>query len=267
MTTITVLVGQRAHPVSGRRVRVPGDAVAVSLALQLVDPASVRLISAGELDDAVARDYLALGARRIEVLALRAGEDVVQALARAVEERDRFRRDLLLTGLRSEGALGSGCLPYALAQRLGCPVLRDIVAVQAEGADWQLTQTLPKGARRQWRLSCPAVLAIHPSAAVTPRHAFANQLQGQVVSRLPSSGAGSLASERVPASDLAWQRVPSARRLAVLDAPRALSGHGRMLGAIGGDSAQGKAQVLSTGSAREKAQALFRYLHDHALLP
>ncbi len=260
---ITVLVGQRAHPVSGRLVRSPGDATALSLALQTVGPEHVRVLSAGQLADEVARAYLAQGARTIEVLQQASGEDMVATLSRAIEASPAGTGDLVFTGLRGEADLGSGSLPYALARQLRCQVMRDVVALQAEGSAWRLTQALPKGARRQWRLMQPAVLAIHPSAAVTARHAHVAMLQGQVVHAQAPQAVVPVAAQGL--TD-AWQRVPAAKRLLPLEAARQQSGHSRMLGAIGGDTAA-PAQVLKGMTPAEQAQAIFQYLQDHALLP
>jgi electron transfer flavoprotein beta subunit len=80
MSNITVLVATRAHAVSGRPARSPADATAVALALGLGLPGDVRLLSAGTMPDAVARDYLALGAPLIDVLESSAGGDVANML-------------------------------------------------------------------------------------------------------------------------------------------------------------------------------------------
>jgi len=270
MSFITVLVGQRPHPVSGRLGPALGDAVALALALSLVGPKNVRVLSAGALDDTVARAYLAQGAEAIEVLPLREGEDAAAVLAQAMAARSVAQpagaQDLVFTGLRAEGGLGQGTLPYALARHLRYPVMTDVVGLQAEGVAWRLTQALPKGARRQWQLSQPAVLAIHPATPVTLRHAYAAQLSGQVLHHPVSAPAASdLQAAAQALSEPAWRFVPSARRLAVLEAKRAQSGHSRMLGAIGSDSAS-KALVLQSGSARDKAQAIFEYLQSNALV-
>ncbi|WP_294636382.1 hypothetical protein [uncultured Aquabacterium sp.] len=262
MPHITVLVGQRPHPVSGRMVRAPGDAVAVSLALQCVGAEHVRLLSAGALDLEVARAYLALGARTIDVLSVAPGEDAAFVLADAIASGSTDTQDLVFTGLRGEDGLASGALPYTLARHLRCQVMRDVVGLQTEGAAWRVTQALPKGARRQWRLLRPAVLAIHPSAAVTQRHAHAAVLSGEV--RLIDAPTASALTQ--PAGPT-WQRVPASRRLVPLDVPRAQSGHSRMLGAIGSDAAATPAQVLKTGTAQDKARAVFEYLQANALLP
>jgi electron transfer flavoprotein beta subunit len=266
MSFITVLVGQRPHPVSGRLGPAQGDAVALGLALSLVGPKNVRVLSAGALDDTVARAYLAQGADAIEVLPLRAGEDATVVLARAIADRQAGPQDLVFTGLRAEGGLAQGTLPYALARHLRYPVMTDVVGLQAEGVAWRLTQALPKGARRQWQLAQPAVLAIHPATPVTLRHAYAAQLSGRVLHHPVSAPAASdLQAAAGALTEPTWRFVPTARRLAVLEAKRAQSGHSRMLGAIGSDGAA-KAVVLQSGSARDKAQAIFEYLQSHALV-
>jgi electron transfer flavoprotein beta subunit len=270
MPFITVLVGQRPHPVSGRLGPAQGDAVALALALSLVGSKNVRVLSAGALDNTVARAYLAQGAEAIEVLPLHEGEDAAAVLARAITERQAAQpasaQDLVFTGLRAEGGLGQGTLPYALARHLRYPVMTDVVGLQAEGVAWRLTQALPKGARRQWQLVQPAVLAIHPATPVTLRHAYAAQLSGQVLHHTATAATASDVSAAAQAMAApAWQLVPAARRLAVLEAKRAQSGHSRMLGAIGSDGAS-KALVLQSGSARDKAQAIFEYLQSNALV-
>ena len=251
---ITVLVGWHDHRVSGRPVRNPGDTVAASLALTLAGADAIRLLCAGAMPDGVARDYLALGARRIEIFDMSppGAHDIAPLLASALRDST-----MVLTGTRAAGGPGSGALPYAIADRLHRPMLPDVVALQADRGAWLVTQALPKGARRRLRLNVPAVLAIHPSAPVVPRHSHRDRQAGEVL------------RHTVAATDLAaspWQIVPAARQLHRLRAESARSGHSRMLGAIATEHRAATGAVLKDGSADDKARAIFDYLRTHSLL-
>lgn len=246
--SITVLVAGRSHAVSGRPTRSRADATAVALALGLNRP--VRLLTAGTLPEAVARDYLALGAPMLEMLACDDGADMASALL-------PFLRDIpwVLTGSRLAAEPGSGVLPHALAARLGRPLITDVLAMEADGAAWIVTQALPKGARRRLRVSAPAVLAISATAPATLRHSLADAMAGQIVR--------SAVVAAVP-SVLPGQRVPAAKRRKLLEARIQQSGHARMLGAIESPSTGGT--VLSTGTPDTKAQAVLDYLRAHSLV-
>jgi electron transfer flavoprotein beta subunit len=250
MSDIAVLVGASAHAVSGRATRSRADATAVALALCL--PGQLRLLSAGAMPEAVARDYLALGARRLEVLETGKDEDVATSLLPAVRNTP-----WILTGTRGESEQGSGVLPFALGAALGRPVVTDVVAVQADGSSWIVTQALPKGARRRLRVSAPAVLAISAAAPVTLRHSLADAMAGTVVrTAVPSPVPTGL-----PATG---QRVPRGKRRKLLEAHVVQSGHARMLGAIESPSTGGA--VLQTGTPQTKAQAVLDYLQAHSLV-
>ncbi|WP_394787685.1 electron transfer flavoprotein subunit beta/FixA family protein [Rhodoferax sp.] len=253
MSDITVLVAARSHAVSGRPARSRADATAAALALGLSDKA--RLLSAGTLPDSVARDYLALGAGRLEILECGESADVPAALLPAL-------RDVpwVLTGTRSESEHGSGMLPYTLAAALGRPVVTDVLAVQPDGSAWIVTQALPKGARRRLRLSPPAVLAISAAAPLTLRHSLADAMAGQIV-RTPVASA---VAASLPTAAAAGQRVPNSKRRKLLEAKTVQSGHARMLGAIESPSTGGT--VLQTGSPQTKAQAVLDYLRTHSLV-
>lgn len=281
MSMIAVLVSQRRHPVSGRWVRNPGDAVALALALQTAgaERERVRVLCVGPLQDRVARDYLAQGASDIDVLHTAPDEDTLGALQRALGQPSPTHPELIFTGLRAEGGAGSGLLPYALAQQRGCPMLRDVLdlrpaAPPANGPTdtvlrWHITQALPRGARRQWQLQGPAVLAIHPSAQALQRHAHAALVKGRIWQvaaphgGLPTAHEGPLR----PPTTCTWQSVPAVRRTQPLTPLVQRSGHERMSAALGEHRATASTQVLQHGSARDKAEALLRYLIDHALLP
>lgn len=252
MSDITVLVAAQAHAVSGRPARSRADATAVALALAVGLPGDVRLLSAGTMPDAVARDYLALGAPLIDVLESGTDGDVAGMLLPSL----RGTR-WILTGTRGESGPGSGVLPFALGAALGRPVVTDVVAVQADGSSWIVTQALPKGARRRLRVSAPAVLAVSAAAPVVLRHSLADAMAGTITrTAMPSTA---------PADPSAMgQRVPRGKRRKLLEARIVQSGHARMLGAIESPSTGGA--VLQTGTPQAKAQAVLDYLQAHSLV-
>lgn len=250
MSDITVLVAASAHAVSGRPTRSRADATAAALALGL--PGQLRLLSAGAMPEAVARDYLALGARQLEVLETAKDTDVCASLLPALRNTP-----WIVTGTRGESEQGSGVLPFVLGAALGRPVVTDVVAVQPDASSWVVTQALPKGARRRLRVSAPAVLAISAAAPVTLRHSLADAMAGTVVrTAAPSTAPVALSA--------LGQLVPRGKRRKLLEARVVQSGHARMLGAIESPSTGGA--VLQAGTPQTKAQAVLDYLQAHSLV-
>jgi len=252
MSQITVLVAPRTHAVSGRSMRSRADATAVALALGLNQP--VRLLSAGPMPESVARDYLALGAPVLEVLACDDPADVARTLLPALRDTA-----WVLTGTQAASEPDSGVLPHALAVQLNRPVVTDVIAVQPDGASWIVTQALPKGACRRLRISAPAVLVISGAAPQTLRHSLAAAMAGQIVRPTVTSAATE------PGTAPSGQRVPATKRRKVLEARIQQSGHARMLGAIESPATGGT--VLQSGTPHSKAQAVLDYLRTHSLVP
>lgn len=252
MSQISVLVAPCTHAVSGRPTRSPADATAVALALALGQP--VKLLSAGPMPERVARDYLALGAPVLEVLACDDPTAVAATLLPALRNSP-----WVLTGTRAASEQGSGMLPHALASLLNRPVVTDVIAVQPEGASWIVTQALPKGARRRLRISAPAVLVISAAAPQTLRHSLADAMAGQIVRQPAAAPAFESSSAHI------GQRVPTLKRRKLLEARVQQSGHARMLGAIESPATGGT--VLQSGTSHSKAQAVLDYLRTHSLVP
>lgn len=253
MSDITVLVAARHHAVSGRPVRSRADAAAAALALGM--SGAVRLLTAGPLPDAVARDYLALGAPLLEVLECGEDADIAARLLPAL-------RDVpwVLAGTRSEAEHGTGVLPYALAAALQRPVVADVLGIQAEGSAWIVTQALPKGARRRLRVQAPAVLVVSAAASPTLRHSLADAMAGRIVRKPLQATKPASASPSAPVG----QRVAGSKRRKLLEARTQQSGHARMLGAIESPSTGGA--VLQAGDPHTKAQAVLDYLRTHSLV-
>lgn len=262
MSDITVLVAARANAVSGRPARSRADATAAALALA-IDP-SANLLSAGSLPGAVARDYLALGAERIDIFDCRDEAHLAATLLPVLENVP-----WVLTGTRSEAEQATGMLPHTLAAALGRPLVTDVLSVQVEATGWVVTQALPKGARRRLRISPPAVLAISAASPQTLRHSLAAAMAGQIVRTTARPATARVPAARkaldpaVPAAPID-QLVPSGKRRKLLEAKTVQSGHARMLGAIDTPSTGGT--VLATGDAHSKAQAVLAYLRTHSLV-
>jgi electron transfer flavoprotein beta subunit len=249
---VAVLVSTRTDPVSGRATRSTADAAAVAMAQAL--GAEPTLYAAGEMSDAVARDYLALGVPALHRIGGDA-EHVVAALAQAASGAS-----LILTGARAQGGLGSGLLPYQLAQALGRPLVPDVIAIEADGAAWIVRQALPRGARRRLRVTVPAVLVIGERAPPATRYAWDAAQRGSIVA---------LAAPKVAASTFAavdWHFEPARKQLRPLAAQVQQSGHARMAGAVGTAAATTSSRVIKDGSVQDKAQALLDHLRSVGLV-
>jgi electron transfer flavoprotein beta subunit len=256
MTRIAVLVGTRIDPVSGRATRSAGDAAAAALALRL--SAEPQLVTAGDMPEAVARDYLALGAPCLTVLrAARRGSDFAALLADTCASAS-----LVLTGRRGESELGSGLLPYGVARALRRPLIADVIDVQPDGDGWLVRQALPRGARRRLRLTGPAVLVVADRAAGGLRYSFDAARRGRIdtldVPPAPAA-ADATATE-------AWHYEPARRQLTPLAARTAQSGHARMSVATGSAPAGSSNTVIREGGAADMARTLLEHLRDRGLV-
>lgn len=259
VSAITVLVAARTHPVSRRASRCPADAIAVSLALSLSLP--LRLLSAGNIDETVARDYLALGAERLEVLpcadAAHSPAYLADCLLPALQSSD-----WVLAGTRSSAEQGSGILPYALAAALRRPLLAEVCAIERESAQrWIVTQALPQGARRRLRVQAPAVLVVSAAAPVPSRHSLAAAQAGSIVQL--AAGDAAVAAPIAPTPPRG-RRVAANKHRPLLEAPSAQSAHSRMLSAIASAAAGGS--LIDSGGPDAKAQAVLDYLRKHSLV-
>ena len=250
---IAVLVSVGRHPVSDTARYSRNDAAALTLALGLATrhQATLDVLHAGDPANPALRDYLALGAAKVEVLTVEAGVDVAPLLSARLRGYD-----LVLTGTRAEGTDDSGMLPYQLADAMELPLLGSAVDIDVEGGNVVVRQFLPKGLRRRVRASLPAVIAVHPMANATPRYAYAKLRAGAVepvASRSPTS------SDRA-----AWSVKPATAKPVRLAAAEKRSGHARMLSATTTESRGGS--VVIEGTSVEKAQVILAYLREHQLV-
>lgn len=247
-----VLVSAGRHPVSGLARACRGDAVALALGRQLAGD-RLRVIHAGDAEEPALRDYLALGAGRIEVLGTRDGSDILTPLARALHDAD-----LILTGSRAEQGAGSGLLPYALAHALGRPVVANVLEADIADGEAKIRQFLPKGRRRRIAAPLPAVLAVHPLAPADPRYAYARLRAGRIEEKLADNASDAALSPQWTVETKRRQPV----RLKAED--KAKSAHARLISAIATEAKGGV--VAIEGSSVDKAQVLLSFLREHRLV-
>ena len=257
VSKIAVLVSVGRHPVSGTARYSRNDAAALTLATGLAKQhqAALDVLHAGDPANPTLGEYLALGAVKVEVLAVAAGDEIAPALAARLKGYD-----LVLTGTRAEGTEDSGMLPYQLADALGVALLASAVDVDVEGGvdATQVTvrQFLPKGLRRRVQASLPALVVVHPMANATPRYAYAKLREGAIEPVLVSAANA--------AEGVHWSIKPATAKPVRLAAAEKRSGHARMLSATTTESRGGS--VVIEGTSVEKAQVILAYLREHQLV-
>jgi electron transfer flavoprotein beta subunit len=250
---IAVLVSIGRHPVSGTARYSRNDAAALTLATRLASrhQATLDVLHAGDPTNPALREYLALGAAKVEVLATMSGDEIAPALSARLKGYD-----LVLTGTRTEGTEDSGMLPYQLADAMGIPLLGSAVDIDVEAGNAVVRQFLPKGLRRRVQASLPALVAVHPMANATPRYAYARLREGTIQQVLVSAANGS--------ESAAWSTKPATAKPIRLAAAERRSGHARMLSATTTESRGGS--VVIEGTSVEKAQVILAYLREHQLV-
>lgn len=170
-----VLLSAGLHPVSARPAPVPVEMQAIGLASGLAD--DVSGLHAGPGGPGVA-DALGHGLARIGHLPLPRGADPLAALAAQLAANPP---DLVLAGRRAQGGEDSGQLPYALATRLGWPLVADAVELAlTEPGILAVRQALERGGRRTVTVRLPVLVTVHPSAPAAAAYAFGQARRGRV---------------------------------------------------------------------------------------
>jgi electron transfer flavoprotein beta subunit len=264
---IVVLVSVRIDPASGRATRSRADAAAVALAQKaLGEGREPRLCTAGDMPAGVARDYLAQGVSQLTRLPVH-GEATLDQVASTLESACRDG-GLAIAGPRAESGLGSGLLPYALAQRLQRPLIHEVIDLlrEADGG-WRVVQALPRGARRSWRLEAgvPAVLVTSPRLAqredLPQRHSWVAAQAGRIVELLAAAPASP------PPVAAVWNFEPARKQRRALAPVSTESGAARMARATGAAESAGQGgTVVRDGSAMDKAQLLLDHLRKLSLV-
>ncbi|NYH27709.1 electron transfer flavoprotein subunit beta/FixA family protein [Paraburkholderia bryophila] len=259
---IAVLVSVGRHPVSGVARYSRNDAAALTLALSLVKmhKATLDVLHAGDPSNPALQEYLALGARSVEVLETRASDGVQADAASPLAARLRGY-DLVLTGTRAEGAFDSGVLPYRVAAALDMPLVGAAVDVTLRDGCAEVRQFMPKGLRRRVEVRLPALIAVHPLANATPTYAYARLREGTI---RPVAASTVVNADATNPDNLAWTTRPVTAKPVRLAAAEKRSGHARMLSATTTESRGGS--VVIEGSSVEKAQVILAYLREHQLV-
>src|SRR3954454_9313918 len=200
---IAVLVSVGRHPVSGVARYSRNDAAALTIALSLAKAhdATLDVLHAGDPSNPALKEYLALGARSVEVLEI-ARESEVNADPASLLAARLQGYDLVLTGTRAEGAFDSGMLPYRVANALELPLVGAAVDVTLRDGCAQVRQFMPKGLRRRVEVQLPALIAVHPMANATPTYAYARLREGTIRPVASTAGAGTAASNAT--TEPAW---------------------------------------------------------------
>ncbi|MBB2201429.1 electron transfer flavoprotein subunit beta [Gluconacetobacter tumulisoli] len=245
-----VLLSAGIDPVSGRPAPVGTEIRAIGLARAL----GARMIGlhAGPAAP-VLREYAGYGLADIVCLD-GAGHDPVAALARAIVSGSLFTDgtvDLVLAGRRASGGMDSGLLPYAVAERLGWPIVADVaegqVAVPASRPpEFDVEQARPRGTRRAARVAAPCALAVHDVASCVPDFVFARTRMA-VLRTMPSGLAEPSAPVTETVEERAYRRRP---RLIASTATQAPGG-----------------QVLVDPPPQDAARAIIDHLRALGVLP
>jgi electron transfer flavoprotein beta subunit len=254
---IAILVSVGRHPVSGTARYSRNDAAALTLALSLARThnATLDVLHAGDPSNPALKEYLALGARSVEVLEIAATPELQVDATAPLAARLRGY-DLVLTGTRAEGAFDSGMLPYRVANALGMPLVGAAVDITLRDGCAEVRQFMPKGLRRRVEVQLPALIAVHPLANAAPAYAYARLREGTIRPVATQAAANP--------DDLAWTVRPAAAKPVRLAAAEKRSGHARMLSATTTESRGGS--VVIEGSSVEKAQVILAYLREHQLV-
>lgn len=257
---IAVLVSVGRHPVSGTARYSRNDAAALTMALSLAKThgATLEVLHAGDPSNPALKEYLALGARSVEVLDVPATPELQGDAVAPLATRLRGF-DLVLTGTRAEGAFDTGMLPYRVASALDIPLIGAAVDLTLRDGCAEVRQFMPKGLRRRVEVQLPALIAVHPMANVSPSYAYARLREGAICPVGTQAG-GHAANP----DDLAWTTRPATAKPVRLAAAEKRSGHARMLSATTTESRGGS--VVIDGSSVEKAQVILAYLREHQLV-
>ena len=252
---ITVLVSAGRHPVSGEPRHCHNDSLALALGLNLAS--KVKVLHVGTPSNPALQDYLALGATQIDVVPN--SGDVIEDLAAQLTDAN-----LILTGTRAENGEDSGLLPYLLAAKLNLPIVADALEIKANREQLEVLQFLPKGRRRRVLVNLPAVVAVHPSAAIALHFVHARKNLGNINTLHASDTKAKSPQFASKQSDLKQWRAEPVRKPIKLVAQTAQTGHERLMAAISNKAKGGT--VVNEGNNVEKAQVILRYLREHQLI-
>lgn len=257
-----VLVSLGRHPLTGRPRRADHDARGVELALGIESQhanARLELVHAGSCStdsETALRSYPGMASLpSMTLLEQEEGADVIPVLGDYLAQREP---QLVLTGCRAECGEGSGLLPYALAERLGWPVVNNLAAIEhIENGVATVLQALPRGQRKRLQVRLPAILSVDSAAPAPRQSAFGPARRAQF-------DAQALASE--PDTELAqWSFSAARKRPKRLKIVKATSARERFKAAAA-KAEGGSGQVLDGVSADQGADAILKLLNEEGVL-
>jgi electron transfer flavoprotein beta subunit len=173
---IAVLLSIGIHPDTGRERRAFADSIALRQAMAIAS-ANVSAWHAGDPSSEALRFYLGMGVHELQVIATDEATDPLDALSECM---GHLKPDLILTGPRAERGLGSGSLPYAIADRLNWPIVCGVRELRVTPDEIHAIQALPKGRRRGVASPLPCVLVISPGAVDPPPLAYRHIRDGVI---------------------------------------------------------------------------------------
>ena len=260
---IATLVSIGQHPTSGRARCADTDSRALSLACRLaetVSGVSMQVLHAGPVSDPenneVLRRYLGMGLASLELVDQPADADVVPALLERLQGRDI---DIVLTGTRAETGEGSGMTPYALADKLGVPMVPGLVSLTPlDDGRVEILQALPRGQRRRLLVTGPFVASVDAAAPQGAQFAWAQGQRGNL---------GWVSARSEVDAVMADASIAPARKRPkrIAGAKKTASAAGRFKAATAKPAGKG-GTIMVQESAEEKARALHAFLIEQGVL-
>jgi electron transfer flavoprotein beta subunit len=254
---LSVLASVGMHPISGAPRYCRNDALGLAMGLQLAETQSVQLdvFHAGE-NDAILGEYLALGAPCVKVIPS-TDENTIQNLA-----ENLGNCDLIITGTCTESHANTGLLPYFLAEKLGLPIITNVLEIKPVENALEVLQFLPKGKRRRVLIQLPAVVIVHPLAAIALNYAYARKSTGKI--EILAQNGNKLIDKLIVSKQFPIMRKPE--KLKASDEKYGIkkTGHQRMMDALEVEGKNGI--VVIEQDSVEKAQVILAYLREHHLV-
>ena len=248
---LVVLLSVGRHPVSGKPALPRTEAQAIRIAAEL--GASIGLHVGPDAFPAEAA--LGHGLDRAIHLACAGGPDPIGPL---VSRLAAEAADVVLAGRRGQGGEETGLAPYAVAARLGVPIVPDAVAIRPAGDGLvEVDQALPKGALRRLVVRTPLVVTVHPNAPAPLPYAFGKARRGSI--ERVDAAAADLAAVAPAPEERPYRKRPKMMRAAGGSAADRLK-------AVTGEATAGGAKILDGPTPEDAAKEVLAFLRRVGVL-